>query len=277
MYLTFHKIKNKAICHHCSFNREIKTKCKSNSFCDFVMYGPGVEKVFEQVKKIFPNNAINIFSSDYMKKKGETDTLLKKINKNQVDIIIGTQMISKGFNFPKLNCIVVIDADFSGRGYDLRTTEKNIQLYHQLSGRAGRFSSDSLIIYQTLSPEDFTLNELIKNKSEDLLKSELVIRKKNNLPPYIRLIAVIVSSKQKDLSLAGARAIKLKLNQIKELEVLGPVESPLLKIKKNYRTRLLLRFKSQILMQKKIANLLNKLKISSKIKLTVDVDPVNFA
>ena len=152
MYLTFHKIKNKAICHHCSFNREIKTKCKSNSFCDFVMYGPGVEKVFEQVKKIFPNNAINIFSSDYMKKKGETDKLLKKINKNQVDIIIGTQMISKGFNFPKLNCIVVIDADFSGRGYDLRTTEKNIQLYHQLSGRAGRFSSDSLIIYQTLSP-----------------------------------------------------------------------------------------------------------------------------
>ena len=277
MYLTFHKIKNKAICHHCSFNREIKTKCKSNSFCDFVMYGPGVEKVFEQVKKIFPNNVINIFSSDYMKKKGETDKLLKKINKNQVDIIIGTQMISKGFNFPKLNCIVVIDADFSGRGYDLRTTEKNIQLYHQLSGRAGRFSSDSLIIYQTLSPEDFILNELIKNKSEDLLKNELVIRKKNNLPPYIRLIAVIVSSKQKDLSLAGARAIKLKLNQIKELEVLGPVESPLLKIKKNYRTRLLLRFKRQILMQKKIANLLNKLKISSKIKLTVDVDPVNFA
>ena len=87
-------------------------------------------------------------------------------------------MISKGFNFPQLNCIVVIDADFSGRGYDLRTTEKNIQLYHQLSGRAGRFSSDSLIIYQTLSPEDETLNQLIKNKSETLLKNELFLRKK---------------------------------------------------------------------------------------------------
>ena len=74
-------------------------------------------------------------------------------------------MISKGFNFPNLNCVVVVDADFSGRGYDLRSTEKNIQLYHQLSGRAGRFSLESLIIYQTLSPEDFTLNELIKNKS----------------------------------------------------------------------------------------------------------------
>ena len=87
-------------------------------------------------------------------------------------------MISKGFNFPQLNCIVVIDADFSGRGYDLRTTEKNIQLYHQLSGRAGRFSSDSLIIYQTLSPEDETLNQLIKNKSETLLKNELFLEKK---------------------------------------------------------------------------------------------------
>ena len=98
-----------------------------------------------------------------MKKKDQAKSLFTKIRENKVDILIGTQMISKGFNFPKLNCIVVIDADFSGRGYDLRNTEKNIQLYHQLSGRAGRFSSESLIIYQTLSPEDLVLNELIKN------------------------------------------------------------------------------------------------------------------
>ena len=118
-------------------------------------------------------------------------------------------MISKGFNFPKLNCIVVIDADFSGRGYDLRTTEKNIQLYHQLSGRAGRFSSESLIIYQTLTPYDATLNELIKNKSEELLQSELLLREKNKLPPFKRLIAIIVSSKDRSISLQGARELKL--------------------------------------------------------------------
>ena len=277
LYLTFHKVKNKAICHHCAHEREIKTKCKNDNFCDFIMYGPGVEKVFDEVKKIFPNKNVNIFSSDYMKKKEYTEKLFKEISNNQVDIIIGTQMISKGFNFPKLNCIVVIDADFTGRGYDLRTTEKNIQLYHQLSGRAGRFSSESLIIYQTLFPEDSTLNELIKDNSEDLLKNELIIRKKNNLPPFMRLIAIIISSKQKELSLDGARAVKLKLEQIEGLEILGPVESPLLKIKNNYRSRLLLRFKTQVSMQKKIANLLNKLKISPKIKLTVDVDPINFA
>ncbi len=277
LYLTFHKLKNKAICHHCGFEKKIKEKCKIEGNCEMIMYGPGVEKIFDETKRIFPGKKINIFSSDYLKTKKLSNELFKNIKDNKVDILIGTQMISKGFNFPKLNCIVVIDADFSGRGYDLRTTEKNIQLYHQLSGRAGRFSSESLIIYQTLTPHNNTLNELIKNKSEQLLINELLLRKKNMLPPYQRLISVIISSKDRSLSLQGAREIKLRLNQIDNIEVLGPVDSPLLKIKKNFRSRLLIRLKNQNLLQKKISKVLNGLKISSKIKLTVDVDPINFA
>lgn len=276
MYLTFHKTKNKAICHHCSFEKEILKNCAAGEYCDFVMYGPGVEKIFEEVRRIFPLHKVEIFSSDYMKKKDQTKSLFYKIRNNKVNILIGTQMISKGFNFPKLNCIVVIDADFSGRGYDLRTTEKNIQLYHQLSGRAGRFSSDSLIIYQTLSPEDVTLNELIKNNSEELLKNELESRKKNFLPPFTRLISVIVSAKFHSLSIEGAKEIKKHLKKINEIEVMGPVDSPFLKIKKKFRSRLLIRFNGKRLIQKKITKLLNTLKISNKIKLTVDVDPVNF-
>ena len=277
LYLTFHKLINKVICHHCSFEKGVKTKCKIEGNCKFVMYGPGVEKIYEEAKEIFQNKKIGIFSSDYLKTKEKTKKFFKEINDNKIDILIGTQMISKGFNFPKLNCIVVIDADFSGRGYDLRTTEKNIQLYHQLSGRAGRFSSDSLIVYQTLTPQDITLNELIKNNSEKLLRNELSIREKNKLPPFIRLVAIIISSKEPSLSLQGATEIKNKLINIKDLEVLGPVDSPLFKIKKNFRSRLLIRFNSRFLMQKEIIKVLNGLKISSKIKLTVDVDPVNFA
>ncbi len=277
MYLTFHKIRNKAICHHCSFEKEISRNCQEDENCEFIKYGPGVEKIFEQVSKIFPSKKIEIFSSDHMKKKKEIDSLFQRISNNEVDILVGTQMISKGFNFSKLNCIVVIDADFSGRGYDLRTTEKNIQLYHQLSGRAGRFSEESLIIYQTLSPEDPTLNELIKNNSEELLKKEIVSRKKNLLPPFSRLIAIIISSSTHNLSLNGAREVKFHLEKINNIEVLGPVDSPLLKIKKKFRSRLLIRFIGKSLIQKKITNLLNTLKISNKIKLTVDVDPVNFS
>ena len=277
LYLTFHKLKNKAICHYCSFQKELKTKCQSSGNCEFIMYGPGVEKIFEEVKEIFPNKKARIFSSDYLKTKEKTKTLFNEIYKNKIDILVGTQMISKGFNFPRLNCIIVIDADFSGRGYDLRATEKNIQLYHQLSGRAGRFSQESLIIYQTLTPQDTTLNDLIENKSEELLKNELFIREKNKLPPFIRLISIIISSKDRSLSLQGAKEVKLKLKQINDLEVLGPVDSPLLKIKKNFRSRLLIKFNNRFLMQKKIANVLNRLKISPKIKLMVDVDPINFA
>ena len=277
MYLTFHKKKNKVICHHCLLEKKLKNKCKEKGDCNFIMYGPGVEKIFEEVKKIFPDSKAEIFSSDYTKDKMQTDILFRKINNNEVNILIGTQMISKGFNFPKLNCVVVIDADFSGRGYDLRTTEKNIQLYHQLSGRAGRFSSESLIIYQTLTPKHSTLNELIKNKSEQLLKTELITRKKNKLPPFVRLIAIIISSNQHDLSIRGAKEIKAQLKKISNIEILGPVDSPLLKVKKRFRSRLLLRVSSGVLVQKKITNLLNSLQISSKIKLTVDVDPVNFS
>jgi len=277
LYLTFHKLKNKAICHHCSFQKELKTKCQSSGNCEFIMYGPGVEKIFEEVKEIFPNKKARIFSSDYLRTKEKTKTLFNEIYKNKIDILVGTQMISKGFNFPRLNCIIVIDADFSGRGYDLRATEKNIQLYHQLSGRAGRFSQESLIIYQTLTPQDTTLNDLIENKSEELLKNELFLREKNKLPPFIRLISIIISSKDRSLSLQGAKEVKLKLKQINDLEVLGPVDSPLLKIKKNFRSRLLIKFNNRFLMQKKIANVLNRLKISPKIKLMVDVDPINFA
>ena len=110
-----------------------------------------------------------------------------------------------------------------------------------------------------------------------MLKNELQIRAKNKLPPYIRLIAIIVSSKDRGLSLQGAREIKLRLNKIRKLEVLGPVDSPLFKINKNFRSRLLIRFNNGFLLQKKITNVLNRLKISTKIKLTVDVDPINFS
>ncbi len=276
MYLTFHKSKDKAVCHHCSLEKKIFNKCKIKNNCDFIMYGPGVEKIYEEVRELFPDNKVEIFSSDYMKKKNKTNSLFKRIANNEIDILIGTQMISKGFNFPKLNCIVVIDADFSGRGYDLRTTEKNIQLYHQLSGRAGRFSCDSLIIYQTLSPENIILNELIKNNPDEILKKELILRKQNFLPPFSRLIAIIVSANSQNLSNEGAREIKKHLKKINDLEIMGPVDSPLLKIKKKYRTRLLIRFSEKSLKQKLVSKLLNSLKISNKIKLTVDVDPVNF-
>ena len=277
IHLTYHKSLNQLLCHYCGHKSKIKKECKkTKENCNFRMYGPGVEKIYEEIKRKFPNQKVKIFSSDFLSKKKEAKDLLSKIENNKINILIGTQMISKGFNFPKLNCIVVVDADFTGKGYDLRTTEKNIQLYNQLSGRAGRFSQNSLIVYQTIMPSDETLMDLLENDPEKFLNNELILRKKNNLPPFVRLIGIIISSDTRDNSLNGAIEIKNKLSQIKELKILGPVDSPIFKVKKKYRTRLLVKSKTQFLIQKRLTDVLKTLNISKKIKLTVDVDPINF-
>ena len=277
IYLTYHKSIDKLICHHCGNKTNVEKKCKIDNLCDFQMYGPGVEKILDELKILFPKKNIKIFSSDFMSKKNNPGETIKKIENNEVEILIGTQLISKGFNFPKLNCIIVVDADFSGTGYDLRTTEKNIQLYTQLSGRAGRFSKESIIVYQTATPLNETLGDVLENNPEKFLKNELIIRKNKNLPPFSRLIALIVSATSREDSYRGAQEIKKKLNSLEEAEVLGPVDSPIFKVKNKYRTRLLLRSKGPSLIQKKVGIILENLRISKKIKLTVDVDPINFS
>ena len=278
IYLTYHKSINKLICHHCGNKIKKDNICKiDKEFCDFRMYGPGVEKIHEELKDIFPKKHIRIFSSDFLSKKEETESIIKKIEKNQIDILVGTQLISKGFNFPKLNCIVVVDADFSGMGYDLRTTEKNIQLYNQLSGRAGRFSKKSTIVYQTITPLNETLKDILENNPEKFLNNELIVRKKKNLPPFRRLIALIISASSSQDSFRAAQEIKKKLSILVELDVLGPVDSPIFRLNNKYRTRLLLRSKNSNLIQKNVGKIIENLTISKKIKLTVDVDPINFA
>jgi primosomal protein N' (replication factor Y) len=278
IYLTYHKSINKLICHHCGSKVKKDNRCKdSKDFCDFRMYGPGVEKIYEELKVIFPKKKIKIFSSDFLSKKGETESILKKIEENKIDILVGTQLISKGFNFLKLNCIVVVDADFSGMGYDLRTTEKNIQLYNQLSGRAGRFSKKSTIVYQTITPLNETLKDVLENNPEKFLNNELKVRKNNNLPPFSRLIALIISANSSQDSFRAAQEIKKKLSVLTEFDILGPVDSPIFRVKKKFRTRLLLRSKNSNLIQKKVGKIIENLTISKKIKLTVDVDPINFA
>ena len=277
IYLTYHKILNKIICHHCGYQSKTTRKCKEKSLsCNFSMYGPGVEKVYEELKSIFPKKIIKIFSSDYLIKKKQSENLINEISEEKIDILVGTQMISKGFNFPKLNCIVVVDADFTGKGFDLRTTEKNIQLYNQLSGRAGRFSRDSIIVYQTINPDNEILKNILENKTESFLINELKIRKENNLPPYSRLISLIISSSSKENSYQGALQIKKKVEQLNQVQILGPVDSPIFKKNKKFRTRLLIRSETKTMCQKPLAKVLENLRISGKIKLTVDVDPINF-
>ena len=275
--LNYHKNLNKLLCHYCGNKSSLSRLCKDNKKCDFLFCGPGVERVFTELKKIYPKKKIEIFSSDTLEKNKSTSELLKKVEKKKIDILVGTQLLSKGFHFPKLNCIVVVDGDFSSHGYDLRSAEKNIQLYHQLAGRAGRESGSSAIFFQTYTPEDEVLINISKNDPSIFLKKELLLRKEKKLPPFYRLISLIISGKSEPLIMKFAINIKSKIPKINEVNVLGPVLAPISKIRNKYRCRILIRYPRDLFIQKYLSKMLNKIKLTSKIKLEVDVDPINFS
>ena len=275
--LNFHKKLNKLLCHYCGHKSFLSKTCKDDKKCEFLFCGPGVERIFSELKKIYPDKKIEIFSSDTLEKNKLTSRLLKKVEKNKIDILVGTQLLSKGFHFPKLNCIVVVDADFSSHGYDLRSAEKNIQLYHQLSGRAGREGDVSTILFQTYTPDDEILLNLSKNNPHEFLKKELLLREEKKLPPFYRLISLIISGKNEDSIMKFAINIKSKIPKINEVNILGPVLAPIIKLKKKYRCRILIRYPKKLFIQKYLSEILNKIKVVPGIKLEVDVDPINFS
>ena len=274
--LNYHKSKNFLLCHYCGYKNNLNKICKDNKPCEFIMCGPGVERIAEELEQKYPDKKIRIFSSDTLNKKKTSEDLIEKIENKKIDILVGTQLISKGFHFSKLNCIVVVDADFSSHGYDLRSAEKNIQLYHQLSGRAGREGESSTIYFQTYTPDDEILLNISKKNPHQFLLNEIELRKKNKLPPFYRFISIIITGKNEKQTINEALKVKNQITKDIKEEILGPVNAPIFKLNQKYRCRLLLRSKKNILIQKKLAKILRKIKIYSGIKLTVDVDPITF-
>ena len=275
--LVYHKNIKKLLCHYCGTKQELKRECKNNisGSCKFIFTGPGVEKVLDEVNTLFPKFKASIFSSDTMNKKNSSG-ILENISNNKIKILVGTQLISKGFHFPNLNCIIVLDIDLSSQGHDLRSGEKNLQLYHQLAGRAGRTGKASNIYFQTLIMNKEKLNDITSSDPYNYLEKELNLRKLNNLPPFQRFISIILSSEdEKTLDEESLKLQKVLKRNLKA-EILGPVNAPIYKIKKKYRNRLLIRASKSYKIQKFLAKTLNDFKFSKKIKLSVDVDPISF-
>jgi len=276
--LIFHKKTHRLLCHYCGHQSSLKRKCKKDNLeCNILMCGPGVERIYLELKKIFTDKKIEIFSSDSLREYDSVEDFINKIEKKKIDIIVGTQLISKGFHFPKLNCIVVVDADFSSHGYDLRSAEKNVQLYHQLSGRAGRASNNSTIYFQTFTPNDEILLNVSRNNPHLFLKNELNLRREKKLPPLYKLISLTISGNNKNIINQIALDLKFKLPKINDVDILGPVDTPIYKLKKRYRCRMLIRYPKNLFIQKYFSTVLKNTKIPYGIKLGVDVDPTNFS
>ena len=273
--LVYHKNKNNLLCHYCGFKTSLKRVCLKEGDCEFIFSGPGVERISEEVKKNFPSKKIEIFSSDTMNKK-DSSAKLEKIINNEIQILVGTQLISKGFHFPSLNCIVVVDIDLSSQGHDLRGAEKNLQLYHQLSGRAGRTGKPATVYFQTYNTNTKMISDLTNSNPDIFLDRELNIRRQNKLPPFQRFISLILTGDNESKLEKEAFDFKNFIEKKVEGRVLGPVSAPIFRLKRKYRVRLLIRGSKSLKLQSSIAKIIPSYKFSSGIKLSVDVDPINF-
>ncbi len=273
--LVYHKNKGKLLCHYCGYKSHLKRDCSKEGNCEFIFSGPGVERISDEVKKKFPGKKIEIFSSDTMNKK-DSMVKLDKIIKNETNILIGTQLISKGFHFPSLNCIVVVDIDLSSQGHDLRAAEKNLQLYHQLSGRAGRTGKPATVYFQTYNHDTKMIDDITNKNPDIFLDRELEIRKKNELPPFQRFISLILTGENEQKLEREALGFKNFIETKIEGRVLGPVNAPIFRLKRKFRVRLLIRGIKSMKVQNSIAKIIPNYKFAAGIKLSVDVDPINF-
>ena len=276
-WLTEHKQAGVVQCHHCGYTRKIPLECPCcHEKGMLVSCGPGVERVAEEVHQLFPQARIVEITSDTLGSAQQFEDLLDQIQKGEVDILIGTQMLAKGHHFPNLTLVGVIDADMGLMGGDLRAGERTFQLLNQVMGRAGREKKKGLALLQSYTPENLILQALKENNRESFLSEEMRARKLLKMPPYGKLVGIIISSKKNELAYQTAKQIVQKAPFISGLEVLGPVVAPIAKLRDKYRYRLLIKAEKALKIQNILQKWLNQVKIHPAVDVRIDVDPYSF-
>ena len=244
--------------------------------------GPGVERIAEEVLSFFPDINLDIATSDTMTGPKEAEKLIKRIESGESDVIVGTQIISKGYHFPMLTLIGIVDADLGLSGGDLRAAEQTYQLLHQVSGRAGRAERKGRVILQTYMPDHPVIKALAKGNRDNFLKQEAEARSKNSLPPYGRLAALIFSGTNNQTVSKAARDLVIIAKKStssadhSKIIVLGPAPAPLTYLRGKYRYRVLVKAREDILLQPHLKKWIESLRPISKVRIQIDVDPRSF-
>jgi len=278
--LVLHHEKNCYLCHICGSTEPTDTtcnECKEGS--TLIPIGPGVERIQSEVRRLFPNNKSVVLSSDFFTDKEKMSEVLEGIRSGKNDIIIGTQLVSKGYNFPMLKLVAVIDADMGLSAGDHRILEKSYQTIKQVIGRAGRFSDGSSAFLQTWLPEHAVFQALLHDTGEGFLETELQERKRGGVPPYGKLISIILSGFFERALIEFGVDLKKQFNllKLKNCEIFGPALAPIPKIRKKTRVRLLIKTRNfERFSQLEIREWLQKVVVPKGIYFSVDIDPYSF-
>lgn len=278
-WLVEHRFKKKLTCHHCGFSLSLPEKCpKCGEPGTLVACGPGVERVQEEVAERFPDARVALLSSDLIPGLAEMREIIRGIEAREFDIIIGTQIVAKGHNFPGLALVGVVDGDLGlAHGADPRSAERTFQLLHQVTGRAGRTSFVGRGFVQTYSTDHPVMQAIVAGDRDAFLNYEVKTRQAGLLPPYGRLAAIVISARDKALTEVTAREIARRAPPSDVISVLGPVEAPIAVVRGRHRWRLLVKAPRDVDLQGYLrawAGTIPKLK--SDVRITVDIDPYNF-
>ncbi len=275
--LTYHKVTNNLRCHYCGYTISKNDKCP-NCHEDGLNYlGLGTEKVMEELEKIIPEARIIRMDQDTTTKKGAHEKIIESFKKGEYDILLGTQMISKGLDFPNVTLVGVINADSSLNIPDFRSNEKTFALLYQASGRAGRASKKGEVILQTYNPDNYVLNCVKENNFNNFFNYEMNIRHILKYPPYYYLVSLKIISLDYNKALENATKVTnyLKKNVSKETIVLGPTTAALFKFNNMYRFQIVIkyRFDNNLF---KILKYLDSIYINDhKVNLEIDIDPLH--
>ncbi len=278
-WLVEHRFKKRLNCHHCGFMLAIPEKCPKCAEPDsLVACGPGVERVAEEVAERFPGAKLALLSSDLIPSLTEMREVIRTIEEGTTQIIIGTQIIAKGHHFPDLATVGIVDGDLGlSIGADPRAAERTFQLLHQVTGRAGRTHTQGRGFVQTHMPEHPVMDAIIRGDREAFLNREIETRQRGMLPPYGRLVALIVSARDKDLAEKFAREVARRAPAAERIEVLGPAEAPIAIVRGRFRWRLLVKAPREVDVQGYLREWLAALPaIKGDLRLSVDIDPYSF-
>ncbi|MGO4447829.1 primosomal protein N' [Phyllobacterium sp. TAF24] len=276
-WLVEHRFRGQLVCHQCGHHEPRPEACPSCGTLDhLVACGPGVERIAEEAEKTFPDARIIVLSSDLMGVK-RLRLELDAIARGEADIVIGTQLVAKGHNFPNMTLVGVVDADLGLANGDPRAAERTFQLLSQVTGRAGRTGKKSLGLLQTYQPDHPVMRAIISGDAEAFYTREIEERERSGLPPYGRLGALIISAGTRAEAENHARALRRAAPHSPEINVLGPAEAPLALIRGRHRFRLLIHGTRKADIQNFIRAILSAgPKERGSVRVQIDIDPQSF-
>ena len=280
-WLVNHKITEKMLCHYCGYQESIKKECPNcKSEEEFVPCGPGVERLAAEAKELFPEAKLEVIASDTLNSLKEKINIFNEIVLGKVDIIVGTQLVTKGHHFPNLTTVIAIDADLGLSGGDLRASERTFQMLTQLIGRAGREKKKGYAYIQSYDPKHTVMEAMQTGSIKNFIKAEADGRKYVSLPPYGRLGSLIIQSANLDILENFVKKLSSKVPKIHKdkdrIEVLGPAPAPITKLRGLYRYRFLIKGKGDVRLQVFIREWLSNIKVDRTIRIKIDIDPYNF-